>query len=143
VIIDIAAVMDKDGVDVYFLNRATVLNVTSSEQIAPVFASPPAGLTPTNPVLQHVLQAKKAISQEKKVLIVILTDGQPTNAQGEVDIPGLKATMTTGRDANRFYVTFVACTDDVSAMRQLHLQLDATYTPADALRSSSACSRPV
>src|SRR4051812_34223468 len=74
IIVDIAAVMDKDGLDIYFLNRATMLNVTASEQLNPVFAQPPSGLTPTAPVLRHVLNAKR--SCEKKVLIVIATDGQ-------------------------------------------------------------------
>lgn len=104
----------------YFLNRATVLNVTSSEQVAPVFAAPPAGLTPTTPVLRHVLQAKKAVSVEKKVLIVIATDGAPTNAQGEVDTAGLHHVLTAERDASRVFVTFVACTDDPSTVSYLN-----------------------
>lgn len=104
----------------YFLNRATVLNVTSSEQVAPVFAAPPAGLTPTTPVLRHVLQAKKAVSAEKKVLIVIATDGAPTNAQGEVDTAGLHHVLTAERDASRVHVSFVACTDDPSTVAYLN-----------------------
>ena len=108
------------GVDMYFLNRATVLNVTSSEQVAPVFAAPPAGLTPTTPVLRHVLQAKKAVSAEKKVLIVIATDGAPTNAQGEVDTAGLHHVLTAERDASRVHVSFVACTDDPSTVAYLN-----------------------
>jgi hypothetical protein len=73
IIIDIAAVLDKDGVDLYFLNRATVLNVTSSAQVEAVFANPPAGLTPTTPVVQSVLAAKRAVAAEKKVLMIIAT----------------------------------------------------------------------
>jgi hypothetical protein len=112
--------MDKDGLDLYFLNRATVLNVTSSEQVAGVFNAPPAGLTPTTPVLQHVLAAKKAISVERKVLIIIATDGAPTNAQGEIDTAGLRHVLASERDPNRFYVQFIACTDDDSTMEYLN-----------------------
>ena len=106
--------------DVYFMNRATLHGVTSPAQLAEVFASPPAGLTPTTPVLQHVLQAKKAISVEKKVLIVIATDGSPTNAQGEVDVQSLKHVMQSERNADRFFVTFIACTDDLSTVSYLN-----------------------
>ena len=75
-----------------------MLNVTSSEQLGPVFQQPPAGMTPTTAVLQHVLKAKKQISQEKKVLIVILTDGQPTNSSGEV-----RASWKRCRDELRWF----------------------------------------
>jgi hypothetical protein len=108
------------GLDLYFLNRATVLNVTSSEQVANVFNAPPGGLTPTTPVLQHVLQAKRAISAEKKVLVIIATDGAPTNAQGEVDTAGLRHVLTAERDPSRFHVQFIACTDDDSTMAYLN-----------------------
>lgn len=104
------------SLDVYFLNRATLSHVTSSAQLEPIFASPPAGLTPTTPVLQHVLQAKKATSVEKPILVIIMTDGQPTNAQGQVDIEGLRRVMMYERNADRFFVSFVACTDDESTV---------------------------
>jgi len=119
IIIDIASVMDKDGLDLYFLNRATVTGVSSSAQVANVFAAPPAGLTPTTPVLRHVLQTKKAVSAEKRVLVIIATDGAPTNAQGEVDIAGLKHVLQAERDPTRFHVQFIACTDDPSTVSYL------------------------
>jgi hypothetical protein len=108
------------GLDLYFLNRATVMGVTSSEQVANVFNAPPAGLTPTTPVLRHVLQAKKAVSAEKKVLVIIATDGAPTNAQGEVDTAGLRHVLTTERDPNRVHVQFISCTDDDSTVAYLN-----------------------
>jgi len=120
IIVDIGAVMDKDGLDLYFLNRATMLNVTSSEQLGPVFAAPASGLTPITPVLQHVLQAKKAIANERKLLIVIATDGAPTNAQGEVDTAALRHVLVSERNTARVHVQFVACTDDNSTVEYLN-----------------------
>lgn len=120
VIVDIAAVMDKDGLDIFFLNRATLSGVTSSAQLEPVFAAPPAGLTPITPVLQHVLKAKAAVSVEKKVLVIVLTDGQPTNASGQVDIESLRRVMQHERNAERVFVSFVACTDDLDAVAYLN-----------------------
>ena len=119
IIVDIATIMDKDGVDLYFLNRATVLNVTSSQQVDHLFQQPPSGLTPITPVLQHVLQAKKQVMMEKKLLILIATDGAPTNAQGEIDTPSLKRVLLHERNLQRCFVTFLACTDDDATMKYL------------------------
>ena len=120
IIVDIGAVMDRDGLDIYFLNRATLSHVTSSAQLDAVFASPAAGLTPITPVLQHVLAAKKAIAVERKLLVVIATDGAPTNVRGEVDTAALKHVLTSERDINRVHVQFVACTDDDSTVAYLN-----------------------
>jgi len=120
IIVDIGAVMDKDGLDIYFLNRATLLNVTASSQLDAVFAAPPSGLTPITPVFQHVLQSKRAISQERKLLVIIATDGAPTNARGEVDTAALKHVLVNERDASRVHVQFVACTDDDATVEYLN-----------------------
>ena len=108
------------GLDLYFLNRATMLSVTSSQQLHDVFASPAAGLTPITPVLQHVLQAKKAIALERKLLVVIATDGAPTNPQGQVDTAGLRHVLEAERNTDRVHVQFVACTDDNSTVAYLN-----------------------
>jgi hypothetical protein len=108
------------GLDIYFLNRATMHNVTSSAQLHSVFASPPGGMTPITPVLQHVLAAKKQIMHERKLLIIIATDGAPTDSKGEVDTPVLKHVLTRERDPARCCVTFLACTDDDSTMEYLN-----------------------
>jgi hypothetical protein len=43
IVIDLASVLDPDGVDIYFLNREPMLNVRSSEELIPMFAVPPEG----------------------------------------------------------------------------------------------------
>lgn len=43
IVVDIASVLDPDGVDVYFLNREPLFHVRSSAELIPVFAVPPAG----------------------------------------------------------------------------------------------------
>jgi hypothetical protein len=121
VVVDIASVMDKDGLDIYFLNRGTVRGVSHSSQLESMFANPPAGLTPLSPVLKAILTEKKQIARERKLLILIATDGQPTNSQGEVDIPTLKRVLEFERDPiDRIFVTFLACTDDESTMEYLN-----------------------
>jgi hypothetical protein len=110
----------RSGLDLYFLNRATMLNVTSSQQLHAVFSTPASGLTPITPVLQHVLQAKRAIAQERNLLVIIATDGAPTNAQGEVDTAALRHVLVSERDTSKVHVQFVACTDDDSTMAYLN-----------------------
>ena len=67
--------MDSNGVDIYFLNRDPVLNVTNTQNMRHVFNSPPQGLTPLVPALRRILAAKRTQAFEKKLLILIATDG--------------------------------------------------------------------
>ena len=73
--IDIASTMDANGVDVYFLNRDPIMNVNNIQTIRHVFNAPPQGLTPLVPALRRILQAKRSQTFEKKLLILIATDG--------------------------------------------------------------------
>jgi hypothetical protein len=43
IVVDIASVLDPDGVDIYFLNREPMLHVRNSSELIPVFAVPPGG----------------------------------------------------------------------------------------------------
>lgn len=76
-------------------------HVTSSQQLNQVFAHPASGLTPITPVLKHVLQEKKAVALEKNLLIIIATDGAPTNAAGEIDTAALKHVLVSERNIEK------------------------------------------
>jgi hypothetical protein len=78
IVAEIACCLDRDGIDVYFLNRGSVKHVTSQEQVINAFAANPEGGTPLARTLQQVLNDKAAIIPEKKLLIVIATDGFAT-----------------------------------------------------------------
>jgi hypothetical protein len=67
--------MDSNGIDLYFLNRPPVLNVTDSRVVSQQFSQPPRGLTPITPALRKILATKRKIAFEKKLVIVIATDG--------------------------------------------------------------------
>ena len=67
--------MDADGVDLYFLNRDPVRNVKDIKNILPVFNTPPYGLTPLSRLLRQILAAKKELPFDRKLLILIATDG--------------------------------------------------------------------
>jgi hypothetical protein len=113
IVVDLASVFDPDGVDVYFLNREPVFHVQSSEQLVPVFAVPPSGPTPIVPVLRRVLHDKQQEIEERKLLILLATDGVPTDNQGHRDIRSFEYVLKQERKpANRIPVTIIACTDD-------------------------------
>jgi Mg-chelatase subunit ChlD len=67
--------MDSNGVDVYFLNRDPMLNITDTRHVRQVFSTPPQGLTPLVPALRRILAAKRNQTYEKKLLILVATDG--------------------------------------------------------------------
>jgi len=106
-------------------------HVKSSEQLIPVFAVPPAGKysqkifafyficlsfkgpTPIVRVLRYVLREKQLEIQERKLLILIATDGVPTNESGKQDTRSLEYVLRNERTPiNRVPVTIIACTDD-------------------------------
>ncbi|KAJ3214634.1 hypothetical protein HDU81_001656, partial [Chytriomyces hyalinus] len=79
------------------------------------FADSPRGYTPTARVLRQVLddrRRKKESESAKKVLVLIATDGAPTNDTGDDDIDGLKRVLTTKERPGNVPVVFLACTDD-------------------------------
>ncbi|CAF3487691.1 unnamed protein product, partial [Rotaria sp. Silwood2] len=118
IVVDICAVMDSNGVDVYFLNRDPVLNVTNAQNMRHVFNSPAKGLTPLVPALRKILAAKRSLTFEKKLLILIATDGAPTNERGQTDIGSLEAVLRNERTPQT-YITFLACTDDLDSVNYL------------------------
>ena len=88
-------------------------HVKSAEQLTSVFSVPPSGPTPILRVLRRVLEEKKLEIQERKLLILIATDGIPTNESGQNDVKALEQALRHERNPiNRILVTIIACTDD-------------------------------
>mgnify|MGYP002394071939 FL=1 len=121
IIVDFASVLDPDGIDIYFLNRPPLPKVKDSSQLAVAFANPPNGLTPITRVLRQILQEKRSVVQERKLLIIIATDGEPTDDYGIIDIDILERILKTERKpADRIPITFCACTEDDQAVEYLN-----------------------
>ena len=121
IIVDFASVLDPDGIDIYFLNRPPLSKVNDSSQLAVAFAHPPNGLTPISRVLRQILQEKRSVVQERKLLIIIATDGEPTDDYGIIDIDILERILKTERKpADRIPITFCACTEDDQAVEYLN-----------------------
>jgi hypothetical protein len=127
VVTKLGIILDDDGVDLYFLNREPVFGVTSQEQIDVMFAVPPSGYTPILKTLKQVIKDKAHALAEKKLLIIIATDGEPTDENGKnEDSRGVQETqklydfLDTGRNPkNKIHTTILACTDDDAIMEYL------------------------
>ncbi|CAF1432899.1 unnamed protein product [Rotaria sordida] len=130
---EIGVILDSNGVDVYFLNRAPLLNVTNSQSIDQAFAQPPKGLTPLVPALRRIFQsAASKPGHDKRLLVFVATDGAPTDDKGKVDIGSLERLMRKERQSNTTHVAFLACTDDSSSVAYLS-EWDRTMTNVDVI----------
>jgi hypothetical protein len=70
-----------------------------------------SGPTPIVPVLRRVLRDKQHEIQERKLLILLATDGVPTDNQGHRDIRSFEYVLKQERKPfERVPVTIIACT---------------------------------
>ncbi|CAF0967654.1 unnamed protein product [Rotaria sp. Silwood1] len=110
IVVDLASVLDPDGVDVYFLNREPMLHVRSGSELENIFAMEP-----------EVLKDKRNHIYERKLLILIATDGIPTDDRERTDIHTLEHVLKNERTpTNQIPVTIIACTDDQECIGYLN-----------------------
>ena len=118
-LVDLAATVDKDGVDLFFLNRPPAMRVAHASAVEDAFAPPPSGHAPIASTLERVMQVKGAGHVEgKRLLIVILSAGEPTDEDGRTDIVRLSAVLDARPPT--VWTSFVACTDDRDVLAYLN-----------------------
>jgi hypothetical protein len=122
VVISVASAVDKNGVDLYFLNpqcgQKVLYNVKDPTQIDQYFSIDPTGGTPLTETLEFALNDKLSkMDQSQKLLVLIATDGEPTGRGG---IPEFKRVLTYGRNTKKVFVSILACTDDKACLRYLN-----------------------
>jgi hypothetical protein len=122
IIVDLASTLDPDGIDIYFLNRPPLLRVNDSSQLNETFSRLPNGPTPITQVLYEVLNKKRREIDDRKLLILIATDGLPTDNNGLNDLQRLEHVLRNERypSMDRIYVTFIACTNDLESVGYLN-----------------------
>lgn len=119
-ILEIGVIFDSNGIDIHLLNRDGANDVKDPLKIRALFADPPTGYTPLVPALRYVFQHPAAtLGHEKKLLVLIATDGAPTDEQGNDQTRELGALMRNERCANTTHVQFLICTDDAQQMAYL------------------------
>lgn len=128
----VATIMDPDGIDVYFLNRDPQFHVKNVRDLEHSFRNRPDGYTPIGRVFSQVLSDKRSVLSEKKLLIIVATDGLPTDDYGTDRKDQLYAQIRDRYPIDKIYVTFIACTDDEEAVLYMN-KLDKEIKNVDTI----------
>lgn len=107
-VIEIGASLDSDGLDVHFLNRPSVLNVTSPKALDATFSQAPKGMTPLPQRTQDILTSHRAKGQRKNLLLLLATDGEPSGHGAKQAF----RSVLEARDFEREKIGILACSDD-------------------------------
>jgi serine/threonine protein kinase len=139
-VVDIAAAVDQDGADVYFLNRPALRSVKNAAAVAACFKDPPDGSTPLTRTLTQALHDKGYLlsteaaargagatptrTPDKRLLFIICTDGEPDE--------GSPAFISTLRALpENCYVQLLAVTDDKDAVGWMNQDMDGQTRNVD------------
>ncbi|CAF0816623.1 unnamed protein product [Adineta ricciae] len=121
IVVDLASTLDPNGVDVYFLNRDPVLHVRNSKELVATFAEEPSGPTSVTKILRNILHMKRDEIQQRNLLIVLATDGLPTDDAGHTELAPFEHVLEKERiPINKIPMTIIACTNDREIMRYLN-----------------------
>ncbi|CAF5028802.1 unnamed protein product, partial [Rotaria sp. Silwood1] len=110
IVVDLASTLDPDGVDVYFLNREPLYNACYAYLFNKLFiVEMSLGPTPIVKILRKILKDKRNQIRERKLLILLATDGQPTDDMGKPRIDELRQWLLRERiPTDRIPVTIIA-----------------------------------
>ncbi|CAF3678203.1 unnamed protein product [Adineta steineri] len=121
IVLKIGTIFDTTGVDVYFLNRPTIYNVTDPESINIEFSQQPRGYTPLVNALRHIFNLPSTRrGNDKKVLVFVATDGAPSDDRGNINVNELEHLMIHERRIETTHVMFLICTDDSTCVEYLN-----------------------
>lgn len=116
-VLKISMALDGDGVDCYFLNRPPCLNVKHWRDVKEQFERKPHGHTPLTDKLEEVMN--RMIDGEKRVLIIIGTDGEPDDGKNGDSFARLKRVLLK-RNHHKFFISIMACSDQPEDIRHLN-----------------------
>jgi len=114
-LVDMVTATTPEGVDVHFLNRGSVTGVTAAPQLAPLFATGPAGGTPLIGALRRIFDQNLPIAQSgKRVIVVVITDGEPSDGSAD-DL----FRLLSGQRHDNFHLSIAECNDNEEEMAYL------------------------
>ena len=121
--IQIGNIFDREGCDVYFLNhQPPIRNIKSVESFLAVFLTIRAnGYTPLSKAVSKIFQDNALTVLERRLLLIVLTDGEPTDETGRNDVPGFKRCLKRRNAIDRTYISIIACTDQTNSMSYLNM----------------------
>ena len=129
IILDIANIFNGNlGVNIHFLNRPVYRQVVQEHQLVYIFKDLPLGRTPLTKKCEDIFELYS--DSEKPVLLIIATDGLPTNRQGDTDLKSFRK-LLKNKDHSKFFISFLACSDnasDISYLNKLYKQIPCINT---------------
>jgi hypothetical protein len=131
IVFEISSIFDKDGIDMYFLNRSGRCNIKESKIINNLLKEPPFGGTPLKKKCEQIFDRYKTIN--KKLLLIIATDGVPTNEYCNDDSKEFEKFLRKS-DYKKTYISFLACSDketEISYLNRLDKYIPNIYTQDD------------
>jgi len=126
-VFDISLIFDPVGMDVYFLNRQSYLNVRQRDVIDGMFLAPPSGGTPLLTKLTEINQYYSSGNHPARKLVIVATDGEPSDDSA----PYYKFKSVLGSMVrNNMRIGFLACTDQDDQVEYLN-DIDRQYREID------------
>jgi len=120
VIIQFVTAVNDSGLDLYFLNRQKVCNINSLAGLQNIFNVPPNGGTNLTNSLMEIYEDKKHVTKHKKLLIVVITDGEPTDGTGNARDNLYRAiNYIVSNSHDNTHISFAECTDNAEDMEYL------------------------
>jgi hypothetical protein len=120
-VIEVGVIFDSNGIDIYFLNRQSYPKVKNCAQVDEAFTPTPTGYTPLVPILERIFESPLSQpGRDKKLLVFVATDGEPTDEDGNPNVAELKSLMRDKRRADTTYVSFLVCTDQPGCVDYLN-----------------------
>lgn len=111
-VVNIGSRMDHDGMDIHFLNNTTShMNICSPTEVQNCFNFEPCGMTPLSSRLTDLMEM---YNDKDKHLILIITDGIPTDKDGRYTESSIQEFIGVlrNRDCEKFKIVILLCTDD-------------------------------
>lgn len=117
--LEVALVYNPQGCDIYFLNRQPIRQCRDLNQLRYVFQNNPQGVTPLTRTVQQVINDNPPhMLQGKQLLLIISTDGEPTDNQGHPNVPEFRQCLFSR--PQYVFTTIVACTNDQNSVGYLN-----------------------
>lgn len=111
--IEIGRIFVRRGVDMYFLNKVPILQVKDLETADQIMNRAPSGYTPLVPVLKYIFNLPPTrIGHDKKQLVIILTDGAPTDQNNRENLHEFEDLMRNEREPRTTFVNVLVCNEN-------------------------------
>jgi hypothetical protein len=123
-LINITKIYDNDGLDVHFLNKNPVYNITDYGSVKHILDKIPSGHTPLRHITKGIFHHYKYI--DKPLLLIVVTDGLPTDNNGNENLEAY-INLLKKRNCDTNFISFLSCSEieeDVHYLKKLSKNIE-------------------